>query len=68
VSPFEAVAGAFRLTSYVVTTTVEGIGQIIIGKRSVKELGGAAQDRQIFGRAGEFGASRLSLVRRGDLH
>jgi regulator of sigma E protease len=55
VSPIEAVAGAFRLTSYVVTTTVEGIGQIIIGKRSVKELGGPLKIAKFSGEQASLG-------------
>ena len=36
----EAVGGAFHEVQRVIGTTVEGIGQILVGKRSVKELGG----------------------------
>jgi regulator of sigma E protease len=55
VSPVEAVGGAFRLTSYVVTTTVEGIGQIITGKRSVKELGGPLKIAKFSGEQASLG-------------
>jgi regulator of sigma E protease len=55
VSPGEAVGGAFRLTSYVVTTTVEGIGQIITGKRSVKELGGPLKIAKFSGEQASLG-------------
>jgi regulator of sigma E protease len=55
VSPAEAVGGAFRLTSYVVTTTVEGIGQIVTGKRSVKELGGPLKIAKFSGEQASLG-------------
>jgi regulator of sigma E protease len=55
VSPVEAVGGAFRLTSYVVTTTIEGIGQIITGKRSVKELGGPLKIAKFSGEQASLG-------------
>ena len=55
VSPVEAVAGAFRLTSYVVTTTIEGIGQIITGTRSVKELGGPLKIAKFSGEQASLG-------------
>ena len=55
VSPLEAVGGAFRMTSYVVTTTIEGIGQIITGKRSVKELGGPLKIAKFSGEQASLG-------------
>jgi regulator of sigma E protease len=55
VSPVEAVAGAFRLTSYVVTTTVEGLVQIVTGKRSVKELGGPLKIAKLSGEQASLG-------------
>jgi regulator of sigma E protease len=55
VSAGEAIGGAFRLTSYVVTTTVEGIGQIITGKRSVKELGGPLKIAKFSGEQASLG-------------
>jgi regulator of sigma E protease len=55
VSPGEAIGGAFRLTGYVVTTTIEGIGQIITGKRSVKELGGPLKIAKFSGEQASLG-------------
>jgi regulator of sigma E protease len=51
----EAVGVAFRMTSYVVTTTVQGIGQIITGKRSVKELGGPLKIAKYSGEQASLG-------------
>jgi regulator of sigma E protease len=55
VSPPEAVGGAFRLTAFVVTTTVESIGQIITGERSVKELGGPLKIAKYSGEQASLG-------------
>jgi regulator of sigma E protease len=51
----EAVGVALRMTSYVVTTTVQGIGQIITGKRSVKELGGPLKIAKYSGEQASLG-------------
>jgi regulator of sigma E protease len=55
VSPVQAVGGAFRATWFVVTTTVEAIGQIITGTRSVKELGGPLKIAKFSGEQASLG-------------
>ena len=55
VSPVEAVPGAVRMSWNVVTTTVEGLGQIITGKRSVKELGGPLKIAKFSGEQASLG-------------
>ena len=50
-----ALTGAFRLTWHVVTTTVEGLGQIITGKRSVEELGGPLKIAKFSGEQASLG-------------
>ena len=55
VSPLQAVGAAVRTTWFVVTTTVEGIGQIITGKRSVKELGGPLKIAKFSGEQASLG-------------
>jgi regulator of sigma E protease len=50
-----AVAGAVGLTGHVVSTTVQGIGQIITGKRSVKELGGPLKIAKFSGEQASLG-------------
>ncbi|HEY0148564.1 MAG TPA: RIP metalloprotease RseP [Allosphingosinicella sp.] len=55
VSPVQAFGGAFRMTWNVVTTTVEGIGQIVTGKRSVKELGGPLKIAKYSGEQASLG-------------
>jgi regulator of sigma E protease len=50
-----ALAGAVGLTGHVVSTTVQGIGQIITGKRSVKELGGPLKIAKFSGEQASLG-------------
>jgi regulator of sigma E protease len=51
----EAFTGAFSLTWRVVATTVEGLGQIITGKRSVDELGGPLKIAKFSGEQASLG-------------
>ena len=55
VSPGRAVAAAFGQTWVVVSTTVEGLGQIITGRRSVKELGGPLKIAKFSGEQASMG-------------
>jgi regulator of sigma E protease len=55
VSPVQALGASVRTTWFVVTTTVEGIGQIVTGKRSVKELGGPLKIAKFSGEQASLG-------------
>jgi regulator of sigma E protease len=55
VSAGQAVGGAFRMTWHTLTTTVEAIGQIITGTRSVKELGGPLKIAKYSGEQASLG-------------
>jgi regulator of sigma E protease len=55
VGPVAAVGAAMRQTWVVVTTTVEGLGQIITGRRSVKELGGPLKIAKFSGEQASLG-------------
>jgi regulator of sigma E protease len=55
VSPIGAVSAALDQTWFVVTTTVEGLGQIITGRRSVKELGGPLKIAKFSGEQASMG-------------
>ena len=55
VPPGEALTGAVRLTVQVVSTTIEGLGQIITGRRSVKELGGPLKIAKFSGEQASLG-------------
>ena len=50
-----ALTGAVRMTWTVVGTTVEGLGQIITGKRSVEELGGPLKIAKFSGEQASLG-------------
>ncbi|HEX8525462.1 RIP metalloprotease RseP [Allosphingosinicella sp.] len=50
-----ALTGSVRMTWHVVTTTVEGLGQIITGRRSVKELGGPLKIAKFSGEQASLG-------------
>ena len=51
----QALGGAVRMTWNVVTTTVEGLGQIITGRRSVQELGGPLKIAKFSGEQASLG-------------
>jgi regulator of sigma E protease len=55
VSPVEALAASVRQSWVVVATTVEGLGQIITGRRSVKELGGPLKIAKFSGEQASMG-------------
>jgi len=55
VSPLGAVAASVRQTWVVITTTVKGLGQIITGSRSVKELGGPLKIAKFSGEQASMG-------------
>jgi regulator of sigma E protease len=55
VSPLGAVAASTEQCWVVVTTTVRGLGQIVTGKRSVKELGGPAKIAKFSGEQASMG-------------
>jgi regulator of sigma E protease len=51
----QAVSGALGMTWTVVSTTVEGLGQIITGRRSVDELGGPLKIAKFSGEQASMG-------------
>jgi regulator of sigma E protease len=55
VSPLAAIGGAMRMTNHIVGTTIEGLGQIISGRRSVKELGGPLKIAKFSGEQASLG-------------
>ena len=55
VSIGEAVGGAFRQTRQVITTTLQGVGQILTGRRSVKDLGGPLKIAKYSGEQASLG-------------
>jgi regulator of sigma E protease len=55
VSPGAAIAGAVRMTGQIVGTTIEGLEQIITGRRSVKELGGPLKIAKFSGEQASLG-------------
>jgi regulator of sigma E protease len=57
VGPFGALGVAFRQTWVVVSTSVEGLGQIITGRRSVKELGGPLKIAKFSGEQASMGVA-----------
>jgi regulator of sigma E protease len=50
-----AFTGAFRMTGHIVGTTIQGIGQILTGQRSVKELGGPLKIAKFSGEQASLG-------------
>jgi regulator of sigma E protease len=50
-----ALTGSIRMTWHVVTSTVEALGQIITGRRSVKELGGPLKIAKYSGEQASLG-------------
>ena len=54
-SPLGAVGASVRQCWVVVATTVEGLGQIITGRRSVKELGGPLKIAKFSGEQASMG-------------
>ncbi|MEA3066547.1 MAG: regulator of sigma protease [Sphingomonadales bacterium] len=55
VSPLGAVAASVRQCWVVVSTTVKGLGQIVTGRRSVKELGGPLKIAKFSGEQASMG-------------
>jgi regulator of sigma E protease len=55
VSAGAALGGAVRMTGQIVRTTIEGMGQIITGRRSVKELGGPLKIAKFSGEQASLG-------------
>jgi regulator of sigma E protease len=55
VSPVGAIGAAVRQCWIVVTTTVRGLGQIITGRRSVKEMGGPLKIAKFSGEQASMG-------------
>ncbi|HEY0112897.1 MAG TPA: RIP metalloprotease RseP [Allosphingosinicella sp.] len=55
VGPLEAVGSALSQTGTVVSTTLEGLGQIITGRRSAKELGGPLKIAKFSGEQASLG-------------
>jgi regulator of sigma E protease len=55
VPPHEALGTSVKMTWTVVTLTVEGIGQIITGRQSVKELGGPLKIAKFSGEQASLG-------------
>ena len=55
VAPVAALSGALGMTRDVVGTTIEGLGQIITGRRSVKELGGPLKIAKFSGEQASLG-------------
>jgi len=55
VSFAEAVGGAFRQTRQVISTTLQGVGQILTGRRSVKDLGGPLKIAKYSGEQASLG-------------
>jgi regulator of sigma E protease len=55
VSPVGAVVGSVRQCWVVVATTVKGLGQIITGRRSVKEMGGPLKIAKFSGEQASMG-------------
>jgi regulator of sigma E protease len=55
----QALSGAVRLTWQVVETTVEGLVQIVTGRRSVKELGGPLKIAKFSGEQASLGVLAL---------
>jgi regulator of sigma E protease len=51
----EALTGSVRMTWHVVSTTIEGLGQIITGRRSVEELGGPLKIAKFSGEQASLG-------------
>lgn len=49
VGPIEALPAGVRMTGEVIETTLDGLGQIITGRRSVEELGGPLRIAQVSG-------------------
>ena len=62
VSAFEAPAVAVRRTGEIVTMMVETIGQVITGRRSMKELGGPLQIAKVSGEQITLGASAFVFL------
>jgi regulator of sigma E protease len=54
-SPLGAVGASVRQCWVVVTTTVEGLGQIVTGRRSVKEMGGPLKIAKFSGEQASMG-------------
>ena len=55
VSLGEAAGGAFRQTRQVISTTLQGVGQILTGRRSVKDLGGPLKIAKYSGEQASLG-------------
>ena len=55
VSVAEGVGGAFRQTRQVISTTLQGVGQILTGRRSVKDLGGPLKIAKYSGEQASLG-------------
>jgi regulator of sigma E protease len=55
VSPLGAVAASVQQCWLVVTTTVKGLGQIVTGRRSVKEMGGPLKIAKFSGEQASMG-------------
>ncbi|HET9638077.1 MAG TPA: RIP metalloprotease RseP [Allosphingosinicella sp.] len=61
VSPLGAVAASVRQCWVVVATTVKGLGQIISGRRSVKEMGGPLKIAKFSGEQASIGVAAFLL-------
>ena len=58
-APGEVVGAAFRHTGEIVTMMVDTLGQVLTGRRSVKELGGPLKIAQFSGQQATLGAAAL---------
>ncbi|PTQ11615.1 RIP metalloprotease RseP [Sphingomonas oleivorans] len=60
--PHEVLGAAVRQTGTILRTMVDTIGQIITGRRSVKELGGPLKIAQISGQQATLGLAKLIML------
>lgn len=60
VPPLEAFAGSLRQSWTIVSMTMDGVGQMIVGKRSLQELGGPLKTAKFSGEQATLGP--LALV------
>lgn len=58
-APGDVVGAAFRHTGDIVTMMVDTLGQVVTGRRSVKELGGPLKIAQFSGQQATLGAAAL---------
>ncbi len=62
VGVLEAIPAGIRMTGEVIQSTIDGLGQIISGRRSVKELGGPLQIAKISGERFSMGPTEFVFL------